>query len=179
MPDSRDSGGYSLFELLITLALAALVFALGLPSFASLAADKRLRSEADALFHSIHLARKASVVRRRVITICASRDGVSCGPAADWAVGWMMFENLGRTGVDVRSAGEKILKTHAIQQDVRLRANRAAFSFRSTHQRATNGSIAICDAGDRAASRAVVVSYTGRPRVARHDYRGNPYRCAH
>ena len=44
--------GFSLYELIMTLALVALVLTLGLPSFGSLVADKRLRVETDALFHA-------------------------------------------------------------------------------------------------------------------------------
>ena len=69
MPDKPR--GHTLFELMMTLLLVAVVFGLGLPAFGGLLADKRLRVETDALFHAAHLARKASITRRRVITICA------------------------------------------------------------------------------------------------------------
>ena len=45
--------------------------------------------------------------------------------------------------------------------------------------RATNGTLVVCDARDRAEARAVIVSYTGRPRVAWEDAAGKPYDCAH
>ena len=61
--------GFSLYELLMTLTLVALVLTLGIPSFGGILANNRLSVEVDALFHAVHLARKASVVRRRVITI--------------------------------------------------------------------------------------------------------------
>jgi type IV fimbrial biogenesis protein FimT len=178
-PGAYSRRGYSLFELLMTLALAAIVFGLGLPSLGSLIADKRLRVEADALFHAVHLARKASIVRRRVVSICPSADGAFCDPAADWSAGWIMYENHGRHATGSREAGEKLLQYHAVADDVRIEANRRSFSFRSTHLRATNGTITICDERRRATTRAVVISYTGRPRVARQDPRGRAYRCAH
>ncbi len=88
--------GFSLYELLMTLTLVALVLTLGIPSFGSIVANNRLRVEVDALFHAVHLARKASVVRRRVITICPSYDGFNCEPCLDWSMGWMMFVNTAR-----------------------------------------------------------------------------------
>ena len=172
------NAGYSLFELLVTLAVAALLVGLGLPSFARLAADQRLRVESDALFHAVHLARKRSVVRRRVITICPSADGAFCDPLNRWSGGWIVFENLGVAATDRRSPDEKLLDYHKIENDIDIRSNRRSFSFRSTHLRATNGTLVICDPQGRAASRALVVSYTGRPRVAREDRRGRPYSCA-
>lgn len=174
----RPGYGHTLFELLITLTLAALIFGLGLPTFGTLLADKRLRVETDALFHAVHLARKASVTRRRVVTLCASLDGQQCDPAGDWSHGWIMFENDARQAAGVRSESEELLQYHTVDERVTLKANRRSFAFRSTHLRATNGSIAVCDRAGRARSRALVVSYTGRPRVATETTRGKPYSCA-
>ena len=174
----RHGYGHTLFELLITLTLVALVFGLGLPAFGTLLADKRLRTETDALFHAVHLARKASVTRRRVVTLCASLDGQWCDPAGNWSSGWIMFENDAREAAGVRSDKEKLLKYHLVDDQVTLNANRHSFAFRSTHLRATNGSIVVCDRAGRARSRALVVSYTGRPRVATETSRGTPYSCA-
>lgn len=178
MDTSSRIAGYSLFELLVTLAAVALIFGLGLPSFARLVADQRLRVESDALFHAVHLARKRSVVRRRVITICPSVDGAYCDPLNRWSAGWIVFENRGLAATDQRSPEERLLDYHEITNDIEIRSNRRSFSFRSTHLRATNGTLVICDPQRRAASRALVVSYTGRPRVAREDRRGRPYSCA-
>lgn len=175
---SGRRGGYSLFELLMTLVMAAMLLGLALPSLGGLIADKRLRAEADALFHAVHVARKASITRRRVVSICPSSDGKSCDPKAGWSNGWIMYENLGRRSTGLRTKNEKLLKYHKVADKVRIDANRGSFSFRSTHLRATNGTIRICDENRRAETRAVVISYTGRPRVAREDPRGRPYTCA-
>ncbi len=174
----HKSPGHTLFELLMTLALAAVVFGLGLPAFGGLVADKRLRVETDALFHAVHLARKASITRRRVITLCPSADGLTCDADNRWSRGWIMFENDARQGVGTREAHEKLLQYHVVDERVQLKANRKSFAFRSTHLRATNGSIAVCDPAGRARARALVVSYTGRPRVATETTRGQPYSCA-
>ncbi len=170
--------GHTLFELLVTLSLVALIFGLGLPAFGGLVADKRLRVETDALFHAVHLARKASITRRRVITLCASIDGTTCDAGNAWSRGWIMFENDARQGAGTRLPHEKLLKYHIVDERVKLRSNRHSYAFRSTHLRATNGSIAVCDPAGRARSRALVVSYTGRPRVATRTTRGRPYSCA-
>jgi hypothetical protein len=43
--------------------------------------------------------------------------------------------------------------------------------------RATNGTFVVCDAAGRVPAKALVISYTGRPRVASKTTRGNPYEC--
>ena len=46
-----------------------------------------------------------------------------------------------------------------------------------TQLRATNGTFVVCDEAGRVPPRALVVSYTGRPRVAMETPRGEPYSC--
>ncbi len=169
--------GFSLYELLMTLTLVALVLTLGIPSFGGIVANNRLGVEVDALFHAVHLARKASVVRRRVITICPSYDGINCEPGFDWSMGWMMFVNSDRDQPPARDDDEPVLRHHPVYQNTRITANRRTFTLRSTELRATNCTLVICDRAGRAEPRALVISYTGRPRVARKDSRGKPYRC--
>jgi type IV fimbrial biogenesis protein FimT len=172
------AGGYSLYELIITIGLVALVMSLGVPSFGRMLADHRLRVEVDALFHAVHLARKESVVRRRAVTLCPSRDGQNCEPGFDWSDGWIMFVNLDRDAPAVRDSGEPLLQRFSGTLHNQVVANRRSFSFRTTTLRATNGTFIFCDKARRAAARALVVSYTGRPRVSRIDRSGNPYKCA-
>lgn len=171
--------GYSLYELLLTMGLVAMVLTVGLPSFGTLVASNRLRTEVDALFHAIHLARKESVVRRRVVSICPSVNGMECGAREDWSTGWMLFVNTDRDWPARRDPAETVLSWSRVRPEHRVLANRDSFSLRSTELRATNGTLVFCDRAGRAKPRALVISYTGRPRVAYADSRGQPYECAH
>ena len=168
--------GYSLYELVMTLAVFALTLTLGIPSFGAIVANHRLRVEVDQLFHAIHHARKESVVRRRVVTICPTTDGEQC--AEDWSAGWMMFVNIDRDWPARRDPPEPVIKWLSVAPENRIQANRRSFSLRSVDLRATNGTLVFCDRAGRARPRALVVSYTGRPRVAYEDRRGRPYACA-
>ncbi len=170
--------GYSLYELMITLALAGLLLTVGLPSFNGLVADKRLRAEVDAIFHAVHLARKESIARRRVVSICPSLDGQYCEPGNDWSKGWILFVNKGRRNSLRRDDDEVLLQYHQVSEHSRITTNRRGFSLRSTELRATNGTIVFCDRAGRTQTRALVISYTGRPRVTRKDRNGQPYTCA-
>lgn len=175
--DAKKGKGYTLYELLVTIAVASVVLTLGLPSFGRLAADKRLRAETDALFHAVHLARKSSMTRRRAVSLCPSTDGETCEPGFDWSAGWLLFANVDRDDPPRLDPGEPVLMHRRVNKDVRIEANRRGFTLRSTQLRATNGTLVVCDRTGRATTRALVVSYTGRPRVARQDRRGRPYAC--
>ena len=167
--------GFSLYELVMTLAIFALTLTLGIPSLGAIVANHRLRVEVDQVFHAIHLARKESVVRRRVVTLCPSADGEQCGN--DWSAGWIVFVNLDRDWPARREPEEPVIKRMSVAPENRIVANRRSFSLRSVNLRATNGTLIFCDRAGRARPRALVVSYTGRPRVAYEDRRGRPYAC--
>lgn len=174
----RNRLGYTLYELLMTLTLVALIVGLGLPAFGSMLARSKMRVEVNALFHAIHLARKESIMRKRVVSLCPSRDGLNCEPGRDWSTGWLMFENSDRDEPPQRDASEPVLQAHVVHRDVRIVANRRGFTLRATQKRATNGTFVVCDGADRASPVALVVSYTGRPRTTDTDSRGRPYSCA-
>ena len=174
---ARDHG-FSLLELLLTIAVAALILTLGLPSFGALKARNAQRVELDALFHAVHLARKASIMRRQVVSLCPSTDGITCSPGPDWSGGFLVFENSDRDEPPQLDAGEVLLHRHSAPRAVKITANRRGFTLRATFLRATNGTLIVCDRAGRVAPRALVISYTGRPRVAERTPRGAAYACS-
>jgi type IV fimbrial biogenesis protein FimT len=175
---THSQRGYSLYELLMTLALMALVLTLGIPSFSGTIARNRISVEINALFHAIHLARKESVMRRQVVSICPSRDGMDCEPGRDWSNGWLMFTNHDRDQPPRVDPDEPVLQVHQVSKNVKITANRLGFTLRATQKRATNGTIVVCDLAGRVAPKALIISYTGRPRVAFENASGDPYSCA-
>jgi type IV fimbrial biogenesis protein FimT len=175
---ARSQRGYSLYELLVTLTLTALVLVVGIPSFSGTIARNRISVEINALFHAMHVARKESIMRRQVVSICPSSSGVDCEPGRDWSNGWIMFTNHDRDQPPQVDPNETVIQIHQVTKNVRITANRLGFTLRATQQRATNGTIVVCDLADRAPPKALVVSYTGRPRVTLKDTRGRAYKCS-
>ncbi|MDJ0750532.1 MAG: GspH/FimT family pseudopilin [Woeseiaceae bacterium] len=169
--------GFTLYELLLTMSLAAILVSTAVPAFGIYIAKSRQSVEINALFHAVHRARKASIMRRKVVSICPSRDGRQCGTIDDWSSGWLLFENTDADDPPRVDAGEPLLATHPVDAAVAIDANRRGFTLRATVKRATNGTLIVCDRSGRAAPRALVVSYTGRPRIARERPDGSPYIC--
>ena len=170
--------GFSLYELLLTLTLIAVLVGLALPSFAGAAARSRIHAEINALFHAVHLARKESIMRRQVVSLCPSTDGNRCRYSTDWSIGWIMFNNRDGDDPPEVDPGEPILNRHRVRPEIRISANRRGFTLRGTQKRATNGTLIVCDRARRAAARGLIISYTGRPRVARARGSGEAYDCA-
>ncbi len=176
MPITRR--GFTLYELLLSLALVAILVSLGVPSFATLLARSRQAVEINALFHAVHLARKESIVQRKVVSLCPSVDGLRCRPGTDWSSGWIVFRNADRDSPPQVDPGEVVILAHTVADNFRVSANRRGFTLRATVRRATNGTFVVCDSQNRVRPKALVVSYTGRPRVAGERLDGRPYSCA-
>ncbi|MDJ0917192.1 MAG: GspH/FimT family pseudopilin [Woeseiaceae bacterium] len=172
------SGGYTLYELLVTVVIISAVLTLGIPSFSDVLARQRQRVELNALFHAIHLAKKESIVRNRVVTICPSRDLEQCDSTTNWSEGWLIFENTDKDHPARIDDAEPIVARHKVGRNVTLKSNRRSYTFRSTQKRATNGTIVVCDNTARIRPRALVLSYTGRPRITHDNRYGTPYSCS-
>ena len=118
-------------------------------------------------------------MRKQVVSICPTLDGNACSPGRDWSHGFLVFENGDRDDPPQIDAGEILLHRHRTNGSVKIAANRRGFTLRATFLRATNGTLVVCDRAGRVMPRALVISYTGRPRVAGQSPDGAPYACAY
>lgn len=171
-------GGFTLYELLLTLGIAAVLVSMAAPSFHQLLARNRQTIEINSLFHAFHEARKASIMRRQVVSLCPSDDGRTCLAGTDWSSGWIMFENTDQDSPPEVDSNELVLRAHRVSDAMRISANRRGFTLRATFRRATNGTFVVCHAENAVPAKALVVSYTGRPRVALARPDGTPWSCA-
>lgn len=93
--------GFTLVELLIVLALTAILLAVGLPQLSQFSASRAMGSHVALLASAMRLARSEAIKRGTRVTVCPSMDpesagGPACnGGANDWASGWVIFSDLG------------------------------------------------------------------------------------
>jgi type IV fimbrial biogenesis protein FimT len=174
----RDNG-FTLLELIAALALGLLLLGLAVPAGAAWLQDARRTADVNGFVLAIQVARSEASKRGAAITVCATVDGHGCSDFAGGAPsGWMVFVNADGAYPPARSGQEPLLFTHGIKMRGRISANRPYFEVRPPFQRSVNGTVVFCDARGVAAARAVIVSYTGRPRVASTAADGGPLACA-
>lgn len=88
----RNEGGFTLVELMITVALAAIMMTLGIPSFQELIRDTRLATQTNEFVTALNLARSEAIKRRTRVTVCRSNGGGACTTAGvGWQTGWLVF----------------------------------------------------------------------------------------
>lgn len=107
MPPVRQAG-FTLVELMITLAVLAVLLAIGLPNFQQSLRNNRVATTTNDMIAAISLARSEAIRNTRGGAICASANGTTC--IADWSQGWIVWRDGDGNGVP--GAGEIVRYTH-------------------------------------------------------------------
>jgi type IV fimbrial biogenesis protein FimT len=178
MDQEGRSDGFTLPELLASLVILALLATLATPSFIQLRLDAERTAVVNGFLHTIYLARSEAIKRCGVVSFCKSPDGERCdNRAPDWNHGWIVFANRDRDDPPVRDPGEPVIARGPGWANGTVTSNRLAYTFRPVRQTSVNGTFVFCDRRGSTAARAIIISHTGRPRVAEQDADGRPLRC--
>jgi type IV fimbrial biogenesis protein FimT len=159
--------GVTLWELCVTIMLVGIIVGIGAPGLHTFVLDARLVADVNAFVGAVQLARSEAAKRGRSVIVCKTADRVSCGgDEIDFDAGWMVFVNTDDVAPPARAASEPLIFAHSPSSVGTIVSNRPFYEFRAYRRRSTNGTVTFCDARGPPAARAVIISYTGRPRVA-------------
>lgn len=139
-----STAGFSLVELMITLAVLAVLITLAVPSFTSLVNSNRLAAQANELVAGLQEARLESLRSNRRVTVCRSTNGTTCNTAAGATWGrWISFVDT--NGNAVVDGGETLLRSSSVKAPVQLRSTAQALTFRADGMVRNNTSGALVD----------------------------------
>jgi len=172
-----DQRAFTLWALIWTMSLLGTLLALGVPSMRTFMLDARLTADINGFISAVQLARSEAAKRGEAVVLCKSADGFTC--AADelrYDSGWIVFENRDGIRPPSRSSDEALIHRYVPTSGNTITSNRRLYEFRAFGWRSTNGTVTFCDPERRA--RAVIISYTGRPRVAAVGPGGRVLICA-
>lgn len=173
----RHIRGYTLVELMVAATVCGLLLTLAVPAFHDLTRDSARASHMNRFVRSLHLARARSAAIGQDVVVCKTEAGAACD-GQRWDSGWMVFVNLDRDRPPEPDDDEPVLSLQAgLDPPARIHANRRRFVYRPFGRRSTNGTVVFCDDRGAPEARAVIVSYTGRPRTDDEAPGGRPLRC--
>ena len=103
--------GFTLVELMVALAILAVLLAVAAPSYRDFIVDSRMNGEANELLTMLTFARSEAVKRNGTVSMCSSGNGTGCANSGNWAQGWIAFVDLDGDGV-FDSGSDTMLRVH-------------------------------------------------------------------
>jgi type IV fimbrial biogenesis protein FimT len=181
--DKQRQMGFTLYELMITVMVVAIILSFGIPNLRQFTLNSRMTSAANDLHATFMMARTEAAHAKSNVTICSSADPMGTATCdGTWDQGYVAFidDNANRA----RDGGEAILRAHPpADNGVLLRVANGATYFMyapSGLGRLDAGGntavsqIVICDergnvtaAGGNSAARLFVTTPLGRATIVR------------
>ncbi len=180
--NSNKQQGFTLIELMVALALVAILVTIGIPGFNNIIRDNRLVTGTNDLVTSMSLARSEAIRRGVPVTVCASNTGTDC-TVSTWNQGWIVFTDQGTA--DTVDGTDTILRVQqALSGDVQIAVGGAtqvsysATGFLAAAGPDEDGSGLFAAAHDPESlvtpmSRLVAMILPGRPAFAAHYSSGS------
>jgi type IV fimbrial biogenesis protein FimT len=97
MATMKHMSGFNLLELLMVMAIVAIMAMIGIPSFRYVTTSNRVSSEVNSLLGDMQYARNEAVKEGQPVTVCASSNATatppSCSGSTSWQSGWIVFSD--------------------------------------------------------------------------------------
>lgn len=178
--------GFTLLELMFTIAIGAIVIGIGVPNLVNLVRNNRIAADTNDLVIGLHAGRSEAVKQRSTVVMCASGEydqaNPSCGTS--FAQGWIVFVDRNANGEFDENAdpelSDLVVEAHGPMRDGLLVSTEnnyfalspSGFGRDIAGMGGRLANILVCDergnsdlGGGRSAARLIAVSATGRPQV--------------
>ena len=121
--------GFTIIELMVTVAVIAILAAVAIPSFESIINGNRITSQANELVGVMQRARSEAIRFNQRVYICSSSNGTSCAASSRWS-GWLVFRD---DNGDAQPAAAEIMSQGLVKDPVVVTSalNPGVLHFRS------------------------------------------------
>lgn len=167
--EKRQNQGFTIIELMVTLAVVGVLLAVAVPGLSDLLERNRLQSASTNLYTALLSARSEALKRNQdIVVACKQSDGSACATAGSggiWKYGWLVFpaddaSEILREEGELR-AGDTLF---AVDDPNSPGTKYNSVSFRPSGTASTELSFVLCNAdADPSTARVVSVEVTGRP----------------
>lgn len=162
----KTQSGVTLIELLVTLAVVAILLTLGVSGFRTLIANAKMTTAANSLIGHLQFARSEAVKRNQKVKVCPSTDGATCLTAtpALWQGGFIVALVDGAN--HLATPPLRLVDAEAMAGLRVSSGGRRSFVYQADGSAwGSAGTLKICDPGDPTRIRQVVVNNMGRAYV--------------
>jgi len=177
--------GFTFLELIITIAIAAILMGIAIPSFQSLISSTRIYSQTRTLFNTLVMTRSRAITSGYRTILCPTVDGEQCNNDNKWHHRLIIFEDRNSNGKrDL--ASEPIVHTTEAAEQLNIYsgssytstgARRKVAYYPMGHAYGSTITITVCDKRGTTAPYLIVVSNFGRPRISSGRADGSKPQC--
>lgn len=144
--------GFTLVELMVTIAVAAILLTIGVPSLTSLYEGMRVNNNITKIHDIMVFARNQAVSYGKTVNVCPFKTATSCGASTDWSNGVRVYIVNGGSDKELRvidsfHASDKVTGPNAL-------------TF-SPDGLSSGGQLIYCPGGKSAESKGVIINGGG------------------
>jgi len=145
--------GFSLIELIVTVAMGSILMSIGIPSLLYTVNNQRLTSAVNTLSSSLILAKTEAIRRNKTISVISVNN--------DWKTGWDIVLDNNSNGIIDAPQDEVLRRYESIHSNLSLNSDINFLSFSRMGISNSSAEFVICNANSLTESKMLNVSSSG------------------
>jgi type IV fimbrial biogenesis protein FimT len=167
--------GFTLIELMITIAVLAILLGIAIPAFNEIVRSNQIAAQSNSVMSALALARSEAVKRGVRVSLCSadssSPNASNCSTAPNWDSGWIVFsDDFGAVPGAIDASDVILQRWPAMSNGTNVASADFAVTFarsgRAEFQRSFTVSKVGCGQNQR---RTITVDLSGRVSLARSN----------
>lgn len=162
----KKNSGFTLLELIVVVALVAIVTAIAVPSMTTFTQNDRLTTNINTMIGHLAYARSEAVKTSQQVALCVSSNATTC-TGGNWQDGWIVYidadgnNSFGGTDTLLR-AQQGLSGSNTVTTAI---GTQITYDYRGFATAGSTGSLQLCDGRTGPYGKTLTITTTGRVRL--------------